>query len=199
MTEQFWNERYETDDFVYGKTPNEFLADQLKNSQPGKILLPADGEGRNALFATQLGWEVTAFDYSSEGVAKAQQLMKENDVSWTVYKDDLASFSAKENDFDTIAFIFVPIHEKDIHHVLNQYLHFLKPGGKLILEAFTKEQLQHTSGGPKDPAFLYDLMTIQPKHIDAHLVTMYKKCIHLDEGPFHQGDAAIIRLVFEKN
>ena len=67
----FWDERYKAKAYVYGKEPNQYFAEKLRELEPGKILLPAEGEGRNAVFAARQGWEVSAFDSSSEGRKKA--------------------------------------------------------------------------------------------------------------------------------
>jgi len=55
-----WNDRYADGAFAYGKEPNVFFADQLKQFESGTILMPADGEGRNGVYAATLGWQVTA-------------------------------------------------------------------------------------------------------------------------------------------
>jgi len=79
MTE-FWNERYAAEEYAYGTEPNIFLKEILEQLTPGKILFPAEGEGRNAVFAAKLGWTVTAFDASTEGKRKAEMLASKNKV-----------------------------------------------------------------------------------------------------------------------
>jgi hypothetical protein len=74
---EFWNERYSNKLFVYGKEPNVFFREELEKMPVGKILLPAEGEGRNAVFAALQGWEVFAFDNSEEGMKKALLLASE--------------------------------------------------------------------------------------------------------------------------
>jgi hypothetical protein len=71
---QFWNQRYGNAEYVYGEDPNKFLASQIKVLKPGKIIFPCEGEGRNAVFAAFLGWQVAAFDGSAVGQFKALQL-----------------------------------------------------------------------------------------------------------------------------
>ena len=61
---EFWDSRYKSEDYAYGKEPNVFFADQIGNIPPGKLLLPCEGEGRNAVFAAALGWEVDAVDFT---------------------------------------------------------------------------------------------------------------------------------------
>ncbi|HRN48956.1 MAG TPA: hypothetical protein PKW69_13045, partial [Niabella sp.] len=59
---EFWNDRYSREEYSYGQLPNEFLKETLQKLKPGKILFPAEGEGRNAVFAASLGWHADAFD-----------------------------------------------------------------------------------------------------------------------------------------
>lgn len=73
----FWNERYAEKEFAYGILPNEFLKNTLEPMSPGKILFVCEGEGRNAVYAAQKNWDVTAFDLSEEGKNKALNLAQE--------------------------------------------------------------------------------------------------------------------------
>ena len=54
-----WNERYSKEEFAYGDQHNNYLKEQLEKLKIGKILFPAEGEGRNAVFAAKLGWVIT--------------------------------------------------------------------------------------------------------------------------------------------
>lgn len=77
----FWNQRYDEPEYAYGTQPNLFFKDQLDQLTPGKLLMPAEGEGRNAVYAAGKGWEVTAFDSSSSGQKKALRLAQEKKVT----------------------------------------------------------------------------------------------------------------------
>jgi len=77
MGDDFWNERYSKNKTLYGSIPNIFFRDQLKVLPHGRLLLPAEGEGRNALYAAGLGWEVDAFDFSTVAREKALALAKQ--------------------------------------------------------------------------------------------------------------------------
>ena len=68
---EFWDERYAEPDYVYGKAPNKYFKEKLDEIQRGKILFPAEGEGRNAVYAAKKGWRVSAFDISEKGKEKA--------------------------------------------------------------------------------------------------------------------------------
>ena len=76
-----WDERYRTNETVYGQLPNVFWASQMAMLNPGTVCLPCDGEGRNGVWAAQQGWEVTSFDLSPEGMAKTQAFAQEQNVA----------------------------------------------------------------------------------------------------------------------
>ena len=102
----FWNERYKADDYAYGIEPNKFLKNQLKNITPGNILFPAEGEGRNAVYAATIGWQVTAFDPSIEGKRKAELLAMKKGVSIDYRIEDYEFVEFPVESFDCIALIF---------------------------------------------------------------------------------------------
>ncbi|OZA64634.1 MAG: SAM-dependent methyltransferase, partial [Sphingobacteriia bacterium 39-39-8] len=79
--DEFWNQRYQSETYVYGEEPNDFFASQIVDIKPGNIIFPCEGEGRNAVYAAILGWKVQAFDGSLEGQKKAFLLASKNKVS----------------------------------------------------------------------------------------------------------------------
>lgn len=158
--QQKWDERYKEPEYAFGKAPNLFLKDWLPKFTPGAILMPADGEGRNGVFAAELGWEVTSFDYSIEGQSKALQLAKEKQVRLEYIVGDFEDLHFEKEAFDAIALIYAHFSadKKSLfHRKLNEYL---KPGGIIILEAFSSRHLYFNNldpqvGGPKEIDMLY--------------------------------------------
>ena len=151
----FWNERYSAKEYIYGEDSNIFFAEQLSLLKPGSIILPCEGEGRNAVFAASNGWKVNAFDSSEAGKIKALQLADKKGVSIKYVVDDAMAITYPESSADVVAFIYAhlpPATRKLIH---KKAITWLKPGGKIILEAFNPNQLQNISGGPKDVSMLY--------------------------------------------
>jgi len=51
----FWESRDAEDQYAHGINPNEFLEGYLESKKPRKILLQAEGEVRNAIYAAKLG------------------------------------------------------------------------------------------------------------------------------------------------
>ncbi len=191
--ENFWNSRYSKQEYAYGIKPNDFFAKQLKQLTPGKLLLPAEGEGRNAVFAAKLGWDVTAFDTSSMGKKKAIQLAEKNAVN---IKYEICSFDQFESSldyFDCIALIYAHITDGNRQKYHRKLIQYLKSTGVFILEAFSKEQISNQSGGPKNIEFLYSKDELE---VDFNMLKVDINLLetNLSEGTSHNGKANIIQV-----
>jgi 2-polyprenyl-3-methyl-5-hydroxy-6-metoxy-1,4-benzoquinol methylase len=195
---QFWNKRYAEHEFAYGKEPNQFLNEHLHLLPKGKILFVAEGEGRNAVFAAKNGFQVYAFDYSDSGRKKAKDLASENNVVIDYEVSDVLQLSYEKNSFDAIVFIYThfpsDIRKKDHEKLLT----LLKINGKILFEAFSKEQINYTSGGPKDSAMLFSEDEVKNEFTRVNFDFLKKEIIKLNEGPYHQGEASVIRFIGNK-
>jgi hypothetical protein len=195
---EFWNERYGKDEYVYGEEPNLFFAEQLDSIPSGKILLPCDGEGRNGVYAATKGWQVSAFDLSDEGRAKAMLLAGKKGVTIDYQIEDALRVSYPENSFDAIALIFahfppevrIPFHKKVIG--------WLKPGGYLIMEVYNPKQLKNETGGPKDISMLYSEENAREDFGSLQTILLKSTQVVLNEGAFHNGLGDVTRFVGRK-
>jgi len=198
MSTQFWNERYSQHETVYGDLPNRFFKSFIDSNEPGSILLPAEGEGRNALYAASKGWKVYAFDQSEIVRDKTMRKAFERglDVKYDIV--NIEDFDSSEQ-YDAIALIYVhlePLLRKKFHREL---VKSLKPGGKLVLEAFNPHQRDHDSGGPKDVSMLYDTEMLKEDFSELIIDQDESLEIVLNEGPFHQGTAEVVRFRGHRN
>ncbi len=191
--QQFWDQRYAENDTVYGSEPNEFFKQFIDSHKPGNILLPAEGEGRNAIYAAKKGWVVDAFDFSEVAREKALFNAKGEHVSIHYELKKIESFKA-EKLYDAAALIYVHLEPSVRKKFHQEVLKSLKPGGYLLVEAFAKEQLQYNSGGPKNATQLYDAPTICSDFSSLHVRNCEQKDVELKEGEFHKGKAAVLRL-----
>ncbi len=198
-----WNQRYSKEEFAYGEQPNNFLKEQLENVEPGAILFPAEGEGRNAIFAAKLGWNVFAFDISSEGKNKALSLAAKNDVKIDYQVGELQTLNYHDEQFDAISLIYAhfPSEIKSaMHKSLNNYL---RKGGLIIFEAFSKNHLEYLAknekvGGPKEIEMLFSVDEIKSDFSNYDILQLEEKVIELKEGEFHNGEGSVIRYVGRK-
>ncbi len=200
---QTWDERYKGTEFAYGKEPNEFFREWLLKFEPGSILMPADGEGRNGVFAARQGWQVTSFDLSIEGKAKALQLAKENGVAIEYIVGDFDQLSFNSQSYDAIGLIYAhfPADRKSaFHHKLNGYL---KPGGIVIFEAFSKKhvffkQANPAVGGPSHIDMLFSEEEIMADFPFFEVLLLEEREVELEEGRYHSGTGSVIRFVGRK-
>ncbi|MDX9696895.1 MAG: class I SAM-dependent methyltransferase [Bacteroidales bacterium] len=192
-----WNSRYSEPKFIYGTEPNNYLKDFIEHSVKGNILLPADGEGRNSVFAAKKGWQVDAFDYSVSAQIKAYQLAQINNVLINYTVSDILEFTPNKS-YDLIALIYLHLIPEVRSPFFIKLSQWLKPGGHILLEAFSKNQLKNSSGGPKDINLLYDLAEINNDFHDLKIKEICETEIMLDEGKLHQGNANVIRLIAQK-
>lgn len=188
----FWDKRFGNEEYVYGTDPNQFFKSAIDHLPIGKILIPGAGEGRDAVYAASLGWDVYCLDLSPEGRNKAQKLAADKGVSIHYDIINISDATYPNNSFDVIASIFFHLPTPVRHHFFSQVVNWLKPDGRFIAELFSKDQLQFASGGPKD----IDMLTN-----DALLTSELSKlkCLHihqhetlLQEGSFHNGLASVV-------
>ncbi|MFJ1380707.1 class I SAM-dependent methyltransferase [Capnocytophaga canimorsus] len=198
-----WNNHYKTDDFVYGKSPNRFFKEEIDRLRPFSILLPAEGEGRNAVYAAKNHWQVTAFDISEEGKKKALQLAKENDVFVNYKVGELPNLDFDKASFDAIALIYAhfPPQIRSAYH--QKLITLLKKGGVVIFEGFGKKHLDYRKknpkiGGPADAESLFSLEEIQSDFADFEFETLVEQEVALSEGLLHNGIGSVIRFVARK-
>lgn len=189
----FWDQRYSSDTYAYGKKANAFFSRQLERLKPGRLLLPGEGEGRNAVYASAMGWEVEAFDQSLAGRGKALALASEFNVEFTYRVCRMEDFDFLPGHYDLVALLFFHAEPAARKYLHQKAVQSLKPGGKLILEAFHKEQIQNDTGGPGSLDMLFDEVMLTSDFRSLETSMLEKRKITLDEGPFHQGAAELVR------
>lgn len=196
MEKSFWESRYAEQGFAYGTEPNAFLVSQKARFHPGqKVLLIGEGEGRNGSWLAGLGLSVTAVDQSETGLAKAQQLAEQQGVSLQTICADLTSWQWPKDEYDFVISIFVHFKPEQRGAIHRSCIAALKPGGQIILEAFTPEQLGHPSGGPPVEEMLFTEAMLREDFAEAEIERLEARETHLEEGKYHRGSAAVLRLI----
>lgn len=190
----FWDQKYSSNEMVYGETPNEFFKEQLLKLKHGNILLPGEGEGRNAVYAALSGWNVTALDSSTVARNKAMRFAAKHKVSFEYILADINTYQAV-NLFDCVGLLYIYLPSVLRHDFHKKIIQSIKPGGVLMMEAFSKEQSKNQSGGPKDLDMLYSLIDISSDFSSMHIKILQHQIIFLDEGEAHSGKADVIRLI----
>jgi SAM-dependent methyltransferase len=192
-----WNQRYSSDDFAYGTEPNSFLA-QHAEILIGPVLSLAEGEGRNAVFLASLGLDVLAVDGSEVGLAKAQQLAASKGVTIRTEVADLATYEPPERTFGSVVSISAHLPSlirKTLHRLVERCL---KPGGIMLLEAYSPAQLARNTGGPKDPDMLMSREDIEKEFPNCQLILSQEIERDVVEGKFHTGLASVVQFIARK-
>lgn len=191
-----WDERYSTDEYVYGTAPNDFLRDHLHElPSGGRVLCLADGEGRNGVFLDQQGMRVTSIDRSAVGLDKARALAEQQGVPIETVVGDLAVVDLGVEQWDAIVSIFCHLPAAVRANLHQRVVRALRPGGVFLLEAYTPEQLVHKTGGPPtvDLLMTADALSAELQGLDVLLTREITRDIH--EGRLHRGRSAVVQFI----
>jgi cyclopropane fatty-acyl-phospholipid synthase-like methyltransferase len=188
-----WTQRFATPDYIFGESPNAYLASQQANLKPGKALAIADGEGRNGVWLAQQGLAVDSFDFVESAVEKAKNLAQSRQVRLNAQCSAWQHFDWQEAAYDNVVGIFFQFAAPTERAELFQKIDCaLKPGGVLILQGYSPEQLNYNTGGPGILEHLYteDLMREAFGHYEILDCRTYTDVIH--EGRAHSGKSGLL-------
>ncbi len=185
---QRWDERFGRTAFALGKEPNPFLKKQIRLLPKGKALDIATGEGRNAVFLAQHGFEVDAVDISEKGLRKARQLAREKGVRINTFAADLDRFQIEKERYDLIAdFYFLK------RRLIPRIKKRLKKGGRVIFETYILDHRKLRTGGPKQVKYFLR---------QNELIKLFEnfRIVFYREGVFREGGRrkAVASLIAEK-
>ena len=194
-----WDERFSQAEPVYGETANAHLQAQVFRLKAGmKVLVPADGYGRNGIWLARQGLQVHTVDLSPVGVERARKAAEAAGVAMKQEVADLATWNWPETEYDAVVSIFfhmLPAVRAKVHGAM---LRALKPGGIVILEVFTLAQLRYASGGPKQAELLYATETLRNDFAGAEVLQLEEKEVQLKEGRMHSGPGAVVQAIFRR-
>jgi SAM-dependent methyltransferase len=159
MDARAWDERYAASELVWSATPNQFVASELADLRPGRAADLAAGEGRNALWLAELGWQVTAVDFSLAGLDKGRALQERHErgrdlhVEWV--HGDVLAFESGPVPYDLVVLAYLQLPEDERRTAVRQAFGALRVGGTFFLVAHDATNLTEGTGGPQDPSVLY--------------------------------------------
>lgn len=191
-----WENRFSSDHYVFGKEANTFLvANADKLPEQGKVLVVADGEGRNGVWLAGRGLDVLSLDFSPAAQAKAHTLAVECGVTMQIECADVHQWAYPEAQFDVVVEIFTQFSAPDQRaQKWAGMLRTLKPGGLLIIQGYTPKQLEYGTGGPRRLENLYTRDLLEDAFCDLKDLVIVEEERKVDEGPGHSGMSALIGL-----
>ena len=195
----FWNERYQATDYIFGVNPNDFIkAVTPKASSGQKAYAPADGEGRNGVYLAELGYDVTSTDVANLAVDKAMALAQQKGVTLNALVADALNPAFDDATFDLIIVSFMHFMPDDHARFMAENKRLLKKGGLFIMEGYTIDQIPLTSGGPKNPDMMMSQDGLRETFNDFDIILLQETRRYLSEGPRHQGEAATVQIMARK-
>ncbi|KPF47587.1 SAM-dependent methyltransferase [beta proteobacterium AAP121] len=192
-----WNRRYAGSDFLFGTEPNAWLREHA-HALPagGRVLCVADGEGRNSVWLAQQGHTVEAFDIAERAVEKARGLAQQQGVQVQFEVADGDGYAWPEAAFDGVVAIFIQFADPALRERLfARMVRALKPGGVLILQGYTPQQLVYRTGGPPLLSHLYTEPMLREAFATLRIETLRDYEAEVQEGSGHSGRSALIGLV----
>ncbi|WP_321322378.1 class I SAM-dependent methyltransferase [Labilibaculum sp.] len=195
---EMWDKRYAESKYIYGEKANLFFAAQLSLLSSGRLLLPGEGEGRNAAYASRIGWKVDAFDYSKEAVDNAIRFFEEQKVDVNIYTESILDHPSIEQKYDVAALLYLHLPSRERTGAHRFVADSVKPGGMVLMEVFSKNQLGRKSGGPQNEDLLYDLSEIKRDFEEFDILLLEEVEIDLSEGNLHNGKAMVVRFLGNK-
>jgi len=195
----FWNERFQDKDYIYGEEANDFLSDNAKLFKSGDAVLSlGEGEGRNIVFLAELGCQTKGVDFSKTGRDKALKLASKRNVKIDYDIADISTYPMGKNEWNSIISIFYPISE-NIRIPLFQYIkNALKPGGIFLLESYNKKQLDFDTGGPKDITHLISLNELTDNFKGFEIILAQDIVRNIQEGAHHNGLSSVSQFIARK-
>lgn len=197
--QEFWNQKFLRDGYLYGKKANEFLLSCGSNfKKDQKFLCLGEGEGRNAVYFAKKGYEVVAIDASDIGLKKLEAYAQSEDVYVKTRCVDLNEWVPKKK-YGSIIASYLHMYKKDREILFEKIDSSLREKGFFIGEFFSVNQLNYESGGPKDLDLLYTVEDFENSFPNCIKHKVEEVEVELDEGKGHQGKASVIRVIIQKN
>ena len=195
---EMWERRYGGDSYIYGKQPNEFLAEHVRELPTGQVLCLAEGEGRNAVFLARAGFKVSSVDLTEAGVAKTLRLAGETGVHVDAHVGDLGHFDLGFERWDAVVSIFAHTASDVRRDVHRRVVESLRPGGAFLLEAYTPAQIGRGTGGPSNSDMMMTLEGLR-EELRGLEIEFGAECEReIMEGDGHTGVGSVVQVVATK-
>jgi 2-polyprenyl-3-methyl-5-hydroxy-6-metoxy-1,4-benzoquinol methylase len=197
-TADMWNQRFSEPGYAYGTEPNAFVREVADRIPAGPVLCVAEGQGRNAVYLATRGHDVTMVDLAEHGVRKAIELAASKGVHVHAIVADLREHDIARDYWAGVVSVFAHVpHDVrvDLHRRL---VAGLRPGGVLVLEAYTPAQIGRGTGGPQTPDLLMTLADLQTELAGLEFEVGRELVREVVEGKYHTGEAAVVQVLARK-
>lgn len=155
MTASAWDERYAEQPDLGHPATNEFVVALLADVAPGAALDLGAGSGRNAVWLAERGWQVRAVDFSEVGLASARELANQRGVTIETELADVTDYEPDPGQWDLVLISYLQLPTDQRHDVLARAAHWVRPGGRLLVIAHDRANIDRGYGGPRSAEVSY--------------------------------------------
>ena len=155
MDREDWDRRYAGRELLWTGEPNRLLVAETAGLRPGRALDIACGEGRNAVWLAEQGWQATGVDFSEVALAKARQLADVRGVQTDWVAADLVDYRPEPYAFDLVIVFYLQVSAAQRHAIVRAAAEAVARGGTFLLVAHDRSNLEQGHGGPQEPEVLY--------------------------------------------
>lgn len=152
MDAEAWDDRYRAADRLWSSTPNIFVAERLADREPGVGLDLASGEGRNAVWLAERGWDMTAVDFSSVALDRGRAISDQVEF----IEADVLSWEPGQT-FDLVLIAYLQIEAEPLSDLVFRAREWLNEDGELFMVGHDISNLDEGVGGPQVAELLWDL------------------------------------------
>jgi SAM-dependent methyltransferase len=195
MNSRQWDERYSGDELIWSDTPNQFLVAEVVGLAPGRAVDLGCGEGRNAIWLAERGWEVTGVDFSPVGLAKAKRFADRSGVQVAWVESAVEDWTPPPDGFDLVALLYLQLSQPARSAALSAAASAVVPGGTLLVVAHDVDNLTRGYGGPQSPDVLYAVTDVTEAAVEAGLAVeraeQATRVVDTDDGPREAIDTVV--------
>lgn len=193
MDREAWNTRYEGRELVWKAAPNQFLVAEVSSLVGGRALDLGCGEGRNAVWLAENGWDVTAVDFSDAGISKGREMASRRGVEVTWLVDDLNRFVPAHQAFDLVIDFYIHLPPDQRKNLLKRAAEAVAPGGTALVVGHDRSNLENGYGGPQNPDLLFSRQEVAAGLIGLEVVrsTLVTRSVETEEGLFEAIDTLV--------
>ena len=155
MNREDWDRKYAGRELLWTEAPSRFLVSEIAHMLLAGHSISRCGEGRNAVWLADQGWDVKGVDFSEVAIRKARRLAAQRSVAPDFVVSDLLSWHAERARYDLVVIFYLQLPEVERREVLRNAAAALAPGGTLLVVAHHRANLTEGWGGPTSPEVLY--------------------------------------------
>jgi SAM-dependent methyltransferase len=164
LTEAEWDERYASGEQIWSGQPNGALVVETRDLAPGIALDVGCGEGADAIWLAEQGWQVTALDVSEVALRRGASAAQSSGVEIEWLHAGLLEAPLRAGGYDLVSVQYPSLLRTPEQAAEHQLVGAVAPGGHLLVVHHVMDLEEARSHGfeptdyvsPRDVAELLD-------------------------------------------